>query len=224
MSEWWSYTLADFLLFSPRTYYRLIERHNAAVWPGQLAALALGAAILALLRRPPPWQGRAVSGILALLWAWVGWAFVWTRYATINWVAGYLAGLFAIEAALLLWIGVARGGLRFRAERSRAGFALFTLALVLYPVAAPFLGRGVGRTEVFGVLPDPTAVGTIGLLVLAEGAGRTALLAAPLVWCVLAGATLWAMGSAEAWLPALAIVVAMSAGWSRRGWGTSPGG
>jgi hypothetical protein len=25
MSEWWSYSLSDFLLFSPRTYYRLFD-------------------------------------------------------------------------------------------------------------------------------------------------------------------------------------------------------
>jgi hypothetical protein len=30
MSEWWTYTLSDFLLFSPRVYYRLFELHNRA--------------------------------------------------------------------------------------------------------------------------------------------------------------------------------------------------
>jgi hypothetical protein len=39
MPEWWTYTLSDFLLFSPRAYYRLIERHNAAVWPWQLGSV-----------------------------------------------------------------------------------------------------------------------------------------------------------------------------------------
>ena len=33
MSEWWTYTLSDFLLFSPRTYYRLFELHHRALWP-----------------------------------------------------------------------------------------------------------------------------------------------------------------------------------------------
>jgi hypothetical protein len=33
MSEWWTYSLSDFLLFSPRTYYRLFELYNLAVWP-----------------------------------------------------------------------------------------------------------------------------------------------------------------------------------------------
>ena len=34
MSEWWSYTFSDFLLFSPRTYYRLIK---ASAQPGGLS-------------------------------------------------------------------------------------------------------------------------------------------------------------------------------------------
>jgi hypothetical protein len=215
MPEWWTYTLSDFLLFAPRTYYRLLERHNAAVWPGQLVALTLGLALLALLRRRERWQGRAVAGVLAVLWGWVGWSFVGTRYATINWAAGYLAWMFAIEAGLLVWIG-ARGSLGFRAARSGAGLALFMAALVLYPMLAPLLGRGVGPAEVFGIAPDPTAVGTVGLLLMADGGGRAALLAAPLLWCLLAGLTLLAMGSPEAGVPALAIVVAIAATRRRR--------
>ena len=47
MSEWWTYSLSDFLLFSPRTYYRLFELYNAAIWPAQIGARASGVAILA---------------------------------------------------------------------------------------------------------------------------------------------------------------------------------
>ena len=35
------------LLFSPRVYWRLFELHNEALWPLQVPALLLGAAILA---------------------------------------------------------------------------------------------------------------------------------------------------------------------------------
>jgi hypothetical protein len=216
MPEWWTYTLSDFLLFSPRTYYRLLERFNEAVWPWQLAALALGLALLALLVRRPRWQGRAMAAILALLWTWVAWVFLRQRYATINWSAGYLAWLFAGEGVLLLWFGTVRGRLAFRAGRSRTGLALFGVSLGIYPVLAPLLGRGLGQAELFGVLPDPTAIGTLGLLLLADGPGRAALLAPPAAWCALAAATLWAMGSAEAWLSLAALVLAAWECWRRR--------
>ena len=51
MSEWWTYSLTNFLLFSPRTYYRLFELYNAQVWPLQIVTLALGLAILILMMR-----------------------------------------------------------------------------------------------------------------------------------------------------------------------------
>ena len=216
MPEWWTYTFSDFLLFSPRTYYRLIERHNVATWPWQIATLGLGLVIAAMLRRPAPWQGRAVSAVLAALWAWVAWAFVWRRYVPINWAASYFVGLYAIEVVLLVWIGVVRGGLSFRMKRDAAGsigVGLLILSLVLYPMLAPLLGRGWRQAELFGIAPDPTVVATIGVLLLAEGGSRWGLLAAPLLWCLVSGATLWAMGSPEVWvlLPAALLALGASA-------------
>lgn len=220
MPEWWTYTLSDFLLFSPRTYYRLIGRHNEALWPAQVAAFGLGFVVVGLLRRPSARQGRIVSAILAILWVWVAWAFVWRRYATINWAASWFVWLFAIEVLLLVLTGVVRGGLSFSWRRDAAGtlgIALFVLSLALYPMIAPLLGRGWRQAEIFGVAPDPTAVATLGLLLLAEGAPRWELLAAPLLWCLIGGATLWAMGSPEAWvlLPA-ALLTAGVCIWSGR--------
>jgi hypothetical protein len=205
MPEWWTYSLSDFLLFSPRTYYRLIERYNLATWPAHLLALWLGVTIAALLRRATPGRSRVVAAMLVALWAWVGWAFVATRYATINWAASWLAGLFAVEVLLLGWLGVVSGQLRFRYEedaRSRFGAALLAASLWLYPVLGPAFGRGWAQSELFGIAPDPTALGTIGLLLLARGSPRSrrAALAAPVVWCLLSGATLLAMGSPEAWI------------------------
>jgi hypothetical protein len=219
MTEWWAYTLSDFLLFSPRTYYRLFERHNAAVWPGHLFTLGLGLVIAGLLRRPTAGQGRLLSAALAILWAWVGWAFIWKRYATINWAAIYLLPLFAVEALLLVWVGLIRGLLSMGVRRDAAGIvglALFILGWALYPALAPLLGRGWQQAEAFGVAPDPTVIATLGLLLLVVGRPRWELLAAPVLWCMVSGATLWAMGSPEAWVLLLAGMVTIGASGLRR--------
>src|SRR5215213_1031652 len=100
MSEWWTYSLEDFLLFSPRVYWRMFELHNQAVWPLQVLALLLGAAILVWDVRPRPWSSRAISAILAVAWMWVAAAFLWSRYATINWAIAYAAPAFAVQALL----------------------------------------------------------------------------------------------------------------------------
>jgi hypothetical protein len=78
------------------------------------------------------------------------------------------------------------------------GLGLFSSAVVLYPLVAPFLGRGWEEAEVFGVMPDPTAIGTVGLLLLTEGAPRSWALPLPVLWCMISAATLLAMRSAAA--------------------------
>ncbi len=118
MSEWWTYRLTSFLLFSPRTYHRLFELYNVALWPLQIAALAIGVAIVALLVGPLRHRERVVAGLLALCWAWTGWAFLYERYAQINWVAPWIALAFALEALLLAGLGVLGG--RIALERPAA--------------------------------------------------------------------------------------------------------
>jgi hypothetical protein len=155
--------------------------------------------MLALLRVRTPHRGRFIAGILALLWLWVAWSFLWTRYATINWAASWLAGLFLVEALLLIWIGVVGGRLHFAFSHSAAGVvggALFLAALLLYPALAALLGRPWRQAEVFGIAPDPTVLGTLGLLLLAEGRRRWALDAIPLACCAIGAATLWALATA----------------------------
>ena len=53
--------------------------------------------------------------LLAACWLWVAWAFLFSRYATINWAATWFAGLFAVQAVLLVLAGAAGGG--FRSQR-----------------------------------------------------------------------------------------------------------
>ena len=210
MSEWWTYTLSDFLLFSPRTYYRLIELYNAAVWPAQIVTAGLGLAILAFLRRASAVRGRLIAAVLAGCWLFVAIAFHAHRYATINWAAVYFAWGFGLEAALLIGTGVVRGRLVFGRpvdRASRAGLWIFLFALAIEPLAGPLLGRGWRQAEVFGVAPDPTAVATLGILLLASGPGSRMLIVIPAVWCVISGATLLAMKAPDAWVAPLAALV-----------------
>ena len=38
MAEWWSYDLADLILFTPETWYRLFELYHRDIWPMQVVA------------------------------------------------------------------------------------------------------------------------------------------------------------------------------------------
>jgi hypothetical protein len=212
VSAWWTYTLSDFLLFAPRTYYRLFELYNREIWPAQIVALAAGAALVALTRLGGARPGRAVAAILAACWLWVAWGFHLQRYATINWAATWFAAAFAIEAALLAWTGAIRGRLRFGPPRralDRAGRWIVLFAVVVQPLIGPLAGRDWAQIELFGLAPDPTAVATLGVVLLAADRARWALLAVPLAWCAVTGATLWAMGAPDALVMPLAGLLAV---------------
>ena len=215
MSEWWTYTLSDFLLFSPRTYYRLLELYNLGIWPAQLAGLAIGVSIAVLLLGARPQRDRIIAGLLAVCWLWVAWAFLHERYAQINTAAPWFAAAFALQALLLAGISafggrVALANAPVGAARIRS--ATVTIAVVGYPLLAPLAGRPWTNAEMFGAAPDPTAIATVAALGLARGGRRVLLLVVPLLWCLVSGATLWAMNSPEAMIVAgsgvLAIILA----------------
>lgn len=219
MEEWLSYRLSDFLLFSPRTYYRLLELYNRAVWPGQLVAVAAGLAIAGLAWRGTEAAGRVIAGILAAAWLWVAWAYHHERYATINWAASYYALAFGAQALLLGWAAMARGGLVFRigdGTRGWAGAGLAAFAFLAQPLLGPLLGRAWLEVELFALAPDPTVVGTLGLLLMVPDRVPWALLPIPLLWCLVTGLTLWAMGAPDAVVPAAAALATVAlASWPR---------
>src|SRR5262245_4925888 len=131
MSEWWTYRLSDFLMFSPRTYHRLFELHNADIWPLQIVVIAAALAVLFLVWRGA--YGRAVAIGLAAAWMFVAWAYHFERYATISTGAPYYAAGFAMQALLLVWCAVRRDGLHFDSQRAPLkwiGWALLATGVV----------------------------------------------------------------------------------------------
>ncbi|WP_119269736.1 DUF6064 family protein [Taklimakanibacter deserti] len=210
MSEWWTYRLGDFLLFSPRVYWRMFELHNAQFWPLHLLTLATGLAIAWLALRQMRGAGSLAALVLAALWIFVGWSFLWDRYAAINWAIVYVAPAFGLEA-LLLAIAAARGGLVFdrRDVAARSGLAVAAVGLILYPLLPLLFGRPWTTAEVFGIAPDPTAVATLGIVLTASGRVALLLVPIPLAWLLLSGLTLNTMGEAQSWVPLLAAAAAV---------------
>lgn len=209
-SEWWSYGLSDFLMFSPAAYQRLFERYNAALWPAQPAALAAG---LALLRLGP----RRGFGLLAAAWLWVAWGFHWQRYATINWAAEGYALAFALQALLLAGAALRRhtAAMPPPGPAPRLGRALLLHALLLQPLLPLASGRSWQGLEGFGLCPDPTVAATLALLLMHRLPWPCWVV--PLLWCAVEGATLWTLKAPEALaLPAAALLALAAALRARR--------
>lgn len=194
MSEWWTYRPSDFLMFSPRTYWRLVELYQRDLWPVQLLTLGAGLALLWLAASRRPAAGRMICAVLAMAWLWVGWAFHWQRYATINWAARYFAVAFAVQATALIALGLLRSGHRGPMQRDgveRIGLLLGAFGVLAYPLAGFLAGRPLAQAEVFGLMPEPTALATVGLLLAAGPSQRGWLILIPMLSLAIGIATLW---------------------------------
>lgn len=206
MSEWWTYGLSDFLMFSPATYRRMFELHNAAVWPLHVVTLAIGIALLVDLVRPGRTPSRLIMVALAALWAWVAWSFQLRRYAAINWAAVYFAAAFAVQAMLLAVFAMRTPAARADRFGRVTAAAVMSVALA-YPAIGVVAGRTWTPSEVFGIAPDPTALATLAVLALREGRAAWLLRAIPIAWCAMSGAAAWTMHAPDAWvLPGAAFV------------------
>lgn len=218
MSEWWTYRPEDFLMFAPRTYWRLFELHNLAWWPAQVLAVLSGLAIAVGLWRGQPAVLRLASVVLAVFGAFVAWAFLWQRYAVINWAAAGLAWAFGVQAIGLLVLA-GRSSLVLAAGRVRrhVGLGLMFWAVLVHPLLALAMGRPWVQAEVLGLAPDPTAIAMLGVLLCADAVARATrvllavLRAGALAWCAVSAATLATMGSAQGWVMVGAAVVAAAA-------------
>jgi hypothetical protein len=131
--------------------------------------------------------------VLAALWLWVGWSFHWQRYAQINWAAEYFAAAFGLQAILLA--AVATPARRDQAQPTRLrqiiGWVLAATGVLVYPLFGVAAGRPWSQAEVFGIMPEPTALGTLGLLLATRQSHWAGLSIVPAVSLLVGAATAW---------------------------------
>jgi hypothetical protein len=211
MSEWWTYSLSDFLMFSSRSYYRLIESYNAAIWPAHLLALVAGVIVIGAIARPRQHLQRSAALVLAAAWGWAAWAYHLERYAEINTAAPYFAAAFAVQALLLCWLAYRPANVANAAPAPQPlTLGLSGLAICAYPLLALARDNGTWRqAEVFGIVPDPTVTATLGVLLAWRAPAIFWLI--PVSWCLVSGATLMELKINHAWLlPALALTAVVA--------------
>jgi len=196
MGDLSTYSLIDFIPFTEPVYHRLFVRVNEFLWPGQiLAAIVSGGLFWAL------WQGREwlVGWLLGVCWIVVGWAFHDQFYAEINWAAGHADAVFYTQGLMLALSGHIG---RFEREKPNTFDLLDTIVVVFgvfaalaYPLLAPIIDqRAWAGVEIVGCTPNPTAMVTLVVIVLADRiTWHIAFI--PLFWCLAAGATGLAIGT-----------------------------
>jgi len=188
------------LPFTVDQFLGVFEKYNQAIWPMHVVAYILGIAALALVVKKTPYSDRAISMILAFLWAWMGIVYHLMYFSTINGAALGFGVLFIVQAVLWIIFGVVRPKLSFQWETNPytiIGAVMIAYAMVVYPILGTLLGHGYPRSPSFGVAPCPTTIFTFGLLLLTNAKVSKSLLVIPFLWSLLGISASYQLGIRE---------------------------
>lgn len=182
------------LPFTAEILFSSFEQYQGALWPLPIVAPALAFALALLTLHPVRHGDRAVGALLALAWIWVGIGYFILHFAAFDFAAPGYGLLFGLQGLLLLWTSSIRGRLAFRFGGDLfnwCGLVLALAAALAGPLSDRLLGQGLASARVVGLAPGPTAVFTLGMLLLAVGRTPLHLAVVPLLWTLIAGATAW---------------------------------
>ena len=176
--------------FTEEELFGVFAAWNRAAWPSQILAYALGLLALGLLFRPSQRTTKILLDILSLMWLVNGIGFHWSYYTDVT-PAAWIFGLaFVVE-------GLFFAAAPFMAENFRVapakdlstliGFSLVLYAMALYPLLGISFGQTYPALPTFGIVPCPSTIFTIGILLMGNWHTARWLLVIPCLWGVVGG-------------------------------------
>jgi len=162
----------------------LLQTYNISIWPMQIITSALG--LVAVILVFFSWQrsNQAILVILSLFWLWTGLVFCIGYWASLSKPAYLFGALFVIQGVIFLMM-LAQGRLSFRflpGGYSLIGLVVIAYAILGYPMVGQALNHIYPRSLPFGVVPCPTTIFTIGMLMLTDKPFPRYVLVIPLIW------------------------------------------
>lgn len=159
------------LAFDAEVLDSFFALYNRAVWPAQILAVALALTALWLCLARRQGRGRVAGLILAAGWFWCGIVFHLRHFASLDFMAPVYGAVFVLQGVLLLWsLGWRQGSLGFYGRTLHwAGLVLAVCALLGLPTASLLTEAGWQSARIVGLAPGPTAVFTLGLLLMSDG-------------------------------------------------------
>ena len=175
------------LPYSLEVYLSVMTAYNAAVFPlPLLASLILGLTLLPRRLQPIAFFRSAafITALIAGCWASVSWFYFWRTMSDFDFLSPVYALAWGLQAILLITLLKDR-----RIEPSkqpslgqiRIGLITVLFGLVVYPLAFAMVTGAWQATPLLASMPDPTAIVTVGILLMVR---RRALvfLVIPITW------------------------------------------
>jgi len=173
--------------FTTEQFFSIFEKYNHTVFPAQIILLLLGTFALMAIGLGLKHKDKFITGILGLLWFWIGIGYHLTFFSEINKVAYGFGGLFIIQGLFFLYEGLVKNNLRFAFQHSFQGYVAFFFilyGLVIYPIVGYLIEQNINHTISLG-LPCPTTIFTFGFLLLTDKWFSKKLLIIPSLWAII---------------------------------------
>jgi hypothetical protein len=187
------------LPFTVEQFLEVFKNYNLAVWPLQILFYLLAMVVVFLSFKKFSYADQLVSAILALFWVWMGIAYHFAYFTTINKAAYIFGGLFILQGILFLIYGVFKNRSSFQFQPDTYGFTgalLILYALIGYPILSSSFGHIFPYTPSFG-LPCPTTIFTLGLLLWNRSKTSLAILIIPVLWSAIGFTAAFSLGIYE---------------------------
>ena len=157
--------------FTFEEFLEMLERFNNDWWPLHLIMYALAIAAIYFAIRKTSYSGKIVTAILAFFWIWVGTVFNMLYFSKLYQMAYLFVVLYILEGIILAWVGIFRKNLTFSVRADLFGLTggiMIIYALIGYPLVGYATGRGFLHLLYSGMMPCPTAIFTLGILLWSD--------------------------------------------------------
>ena len=178
-------------------FYDLVVSYNEMYLIVIILTFILAIVALLMVFRKNVYSSRFISLTLTILWFWIGIVFgilVFGPFPTV--LAGlemtgswYLFGsIFVIHGIVMLYFGVIKDTVSYSWKsdyRHYIGLLIILFGLVIYPFVGVFSGHVFPEYPIFGIMPCPVTLFTIGLLLWSEEKPSVPLFIIPIFWALM---------------------------------------
>ena len=168
-------------------FFSVFEKYNHAIFPVQIILFLLVVIALIAIGSKIKQKDKVVSGILGVLWLWIGIVYHWAFFSDINKIALAFGVLFILQGLFILWEGVILYNLKFvfrMTVQAFLGYFFILYGLIIYPFVGYLIEPNVSLIISIG-LPSPTIILTFGFLLLCDKKFSKYLLIIPSLWAVI---------------------------------------
>jgi hypothetical protein len=191
-------------------FFSVFEKYNHAIFPVQIILFLLSILALILIGSKIQNKDKFVSGILGVLWLWIGIGYHIAFLSGINKVAFGFGALFILQGLFFLWEGMILYNLKFVFKMSiqaYLGYLFILYGLIIYPVVGYLIEPNLSWTISVG-LPSPTIILTLGFLLLCDKKFSKYLLIIPSLWAVIGIVGVIKLGVYQDFMTLIAAIIA----------------